>query len=238
MIAREKQKAGQPGKHRRTNFRGFTVTQTLVLGFFLVILCGALLLHLPFAAASAEATPFLQCCFTAVSATCVTGLVVVDTATHWTLFGQIVILILIQIGGLGFMTFAVSLSRLARRKVSPKERVLLANSYNLNTYEGLFHLLRRIVIGTACMEGAGAIILMIRNIPLFGIGQGIWKSVFHSISAFCNAGFDLMGSVTGPFSSMTLFAEAEPECEVFQKVLDQYFHGEKDGNTLSILASL
>ena len=191
-------------KRRR---RGFSATQIIVLGFVLVILAGAILLHLPISSAAGERTPFLSCLFTSVSATCVTGLVVLDTATHWSIFGQAVILFLIQIGGFGFMTMAVLISMMIRRRISPRECLVLANAYNLTSFEGIVPLIRRILLGTAIIEGAGAFLLSIRFIPLFGIGEGIWKSVFHAVSAFCNAGFDLMGSFSGKFSSVAFFAE-------------------------------
>ncbi len=190
---------------RLTTHNGLSATQVLVIGFFVMIVVGTLLLHCPFAAQDGKMTPIFDCLFTAVSATCVTGLVVVDTALHWSGFGQAVILVMIQIGGLGFMTVALMLATLVKRHISPRERILLANSYNLNSLEGMLPLLRRVVCGTALFEGVGAAVLAIRFIPLFGIGDGIWRSVFHSVSAFCNAGFDLMGSLSGPFSSMTYF---------------------------------
>ncbi len=185
--------------------RGFSATQIIVFGFLTVIVLGAFLLHLPISAASRAATPLLSCFFTSVSATCVTGLVVLDTATHWSLFGQTVILVLIQIGGLGFMTMTVLISMMIRRRISPRECLVLANSYNLSSFDGIVPLIRRILCGTAIVEGAGAVLLSFRFIPLFGVGQGIWKSVFHAISAFCNAGFDLMGTYSGPFSGVTPF---------------------------------
>ncbi len=191
----------------KNRHRGFTATQIIVLGFVLIILIGAVLLHLPLASASGEKTPFLSCLFTSVSATCVTGLVVLDTATHWTVFGQVVILFLIQIGGLGFMTMAVLVSMMIRRRISPRECLVLANAYNLTSFEGIVPLIRHILLGTAIVEGAGAILLSVRFIPLFGWGAGVWKSVFHAVSAFCNAGFDLMGAFTGQFSSVAYFAE-------------------------------
>ena len=171
-----------------------------------MILIGASLLHLPVASRSGTSVPFVDCVFTAVSATCVTGLVVTDTALTWSGFGQAVILLMIQIGGLGFMTLAVMLSNLMRRRVSARERVILANSYNLISFEGLLPFVRRIFGGTLLIELCGAIALAFRFIPLYGWGQGIWRSVFHSVSAFCNAGFDLMGTESGAFTSLTSFA--------------------------------
>lgn len=186
--------------------RGLTTPQILILGFLCVILIGASLLHLPAASRSGQSIPFVDCVFTAVSATCVTGLVVADTALTWSGFGQAVILVMIQIGGLGFMTLAVMLSTLMRRRVSARERVILANSYNLISFEGLMPFVRRIFGGTLLIELCGAVALSFRFIPMYGWGQGIWRSVFHSVSAFCNAGFDLMGTESGAFTSLTSFA--------------------------------
>ncbi len=188
---------------RRSQF--FSATQILVIGFLTVIFIGSLLLKLPIASASGESAPFLTCLFTSVSAVCVTGLVVVDTATFWSAFGQCVILLMIQIGGLGFMSMAVLLSMMIRRRISPREKIVLANSYNLSTFDGVIPLIRRIVLGTLIIESLGTLLLCVRFIPLFGLGEGVWKSVFHAVSAFCNAGFDLMGSFSGPFSSLSAF---------------------------------
>lgn len=187
--------------------RGLSATQILVLGFILVIVAGAVLLHVPVSSRERIYTPLGDCLFTAVSATCVTGLVVVDTATHWSTFGHAVILAMIQIGGLGFMTIAALISMFVRRKISPHERILLANSYNLSSFEGLIPLVRRVLFGTLVFEGFGAMLLSARFIPAYGFGQGVWLGVFHAVSAFCNAGFDLMGQYTGKFSSLTGFAE-------------------------------
>ena len=186
--------------------RGLTTPQILILGFLCVILIGASLLHLPIASRSGTPVPFADCAFTAVSATCVTGLVVTDTALTGSGFGQAVILVMIQIGGLGFMTLAVMLSNLMHRRVSARERVILANSYNLISFEGLLPFVRRIFGGTLLIELCGAVALSFRFIPMYGWGQGIWRSVFHSVSAFCNAGFDLMGTESGAFTSLTSFA--------------------------------
>ena len=181
------------------------MTTVLVLGFAALIAVGTLLLMLPISSKSGEFTDPLTAAFTAVSATCVTGLVVVDTGLYWSLFGQIVIIVMIQIGGLGFMTMAVLLSRLVRRRITPKERMLVAMSYNLNSYDSTNQLVKRILIGTFAMEGIGAAMLATQFVPLFGWGDGIYKSIFHSVSAFCNAGFDLMGEYGGKFSSFISF---------------------------------
>lgn len=180
-------------------------TGVIAIGFLMIILLGALLLMLPISSVSRTFTPPLDAAFTAVSATCVTGLVTVDTATHWSLFGQIVILTLIQIGGLGFMSLAVIMSLIIKRAVTPRERMLVAMSYNLDNYDNISVLLKRIGVGTLAIEFAGAAALATRFIPVFGVADGIYKSIFHSISAFCNAGFDLMGHYSGQFSSLSAF---------------------------------
>ena len=182
-----------------------SMTAVIAVGFIILILIGTLLLMLPIASRSREFTDPLTAAFTAVSATCVTGLVVVDTVTYWSLFGQIVIIVMIQIGGLGFMTMAVLISRLVKRKITPKERMLVAMSYNLNSYESTGQLVKRILTGTFSMELLGAAVLATQFVPLFGWGNGIYKSIFHSISAFCNAGFDLFGEYGGEFSSLISF---------------------------------
>lgn len=186
--------------------KSISSTQVMVLGFLCIILIGTLLLSLPISSADGTPTNPLDAAFTAVSASCVTGLTTLDTATHWNLFGHIVILLLIQIGGLGFMTMGILLSLLIRRQVTPKERMLVAMSYNVSSYGSTMQLVRRIVIGTLTIEGIGALLLSIRLIPDFGVAQGIFKSVFHSISAFCNAGFDIMGVGNPSISAMSHYA--------------------------------
>ena len=176
----------------------------LVVGFFLIILLGATLLTLPIASKDGTWTSFGDTLFTATSATCITGLVVVDTATHWSFFGQAVILTMIQIGGLGFMTLGSALVLLLKRNASLANRKHIAESMNTSDYRTALQTLRHVILGTAAFEGAGAIILAARFIPEFGWGEGIWKGIFISVSAFCNAGFDLLGE-TSPFSSVTAY---------------------------------
>lgn len=168
-------------------------TQVISLGFFLIITVGTLLLMLPFASKSGQATPFLDCWFTATSASCVTGLVTVDTFTHWSLFGQIVILIMIQIGGLGFMTIATFFFLLINRKLGLRGREILSESISSIQLGGILPLAKRIIIVTAAVEGTGAALLAIRFTGQFGLLRGIYLGIFHSVSAFCNAGFDLLG---------------------------------------------
>lgn len=178
-----------------------TQTQFIAYGFLGVILAGTLLLMMPVSSRTGEVSSFLNCLFTATSASCVTGLVVYDTWSHWSLFGQLVILTLIQIGGLGFVTIGVFLSIVLRRRIGLKERGLMQESVNTLQIGGVVRLAKKIILGTAFFEGAGAILLSIRFIPQLGLVRGIYYGIFHSISAFCNAGFDLMG-FQGPYSSL------------------------------------
>lgn len=178
-----------------------TQTQFIAYGFIGIILTGTLLLMLPVSSKNGMMTPFLNCLFTATSASCVTGLVVYDTWTHWSLFGQLVILAMIQIGGLGFITIGVFLSIILRRKIGLKERGLMQESANALQIGGMVKLAKKIIIGTMLFEGGGAVLLAIRFIPQAGVARGIFYGIFHSISAFCNAGFDLMGW-QGAYSSL------------------------------------
>ncbi len=176
----------------------------LILGFSLIILAGALLLTLPVSSADGRATPFLNSLFTATSATCITGLVVYDTATHWSFFGQGVILCMIQIGGLGFMTLGSALILFLRGDSSLSNRKQMAESLNTEDYKTAARTLKHVLAGTAAFEGAGALILSLRLIPEYGWAGGIWRGIFISVSAFCNAGFDLMGQQS-PFSSLNAY---------------------------------
>lgn len=185
--------------------RKFSQTRIIAMGYISIILLGTLLLMLPFASQSGESAGFVPALFTAISSSCVTGLIVLDTATSWTLFGQIVIICLIQIGGLGFMTIATMFSLLLKRKMGLREREIMVESINTEHIGGIKNLTKKIIAGTAFFEGIGAIFLSTRFIPEFGWAKGIWYSVFHSISAFCNAGFDLMGVKT-PYTSLVPFA--------------------------------
>ena len=159
---------------------------------------------LPFASRDGQSEPFLNCLFTATSASCVTGLVVADTWSQWSLFGQLVILTMIQIGGLGFITVGVFISIVLRRKIGLKERGLMMESVNTLQIGGVVRLAKKIIIGTCIFEGTGAVLLAIRFIPQFGFLRGLFYGIFHSISAFCNAGFDLMGGQT-PYSSFVAY---------------------------------
>lgn len=180
-------------------------TQTIALGFFIMILIGTGLLMLPFSSRTGEFTSFADALFTAISASCVTGLVVVDTYMHWSVFGQLVIIVLIQIGGLGFMTVGIFFSILLRRKIGLRERGLMQESVNTLQIGGIIKLAHKIVKGTLIIEGIGALILAIRFSLQMGVGKGIYYGIFHSISAFCNAGFDLMG-YQGEYNSLVNYA--------------------------------
>ena len=176
-------------------FRAMKPGRLIVLVFLGMILLGAGLLCLPAASRSGQPTDFLTSLFTATSATCVTGLIRVDTGTHWSMFGQAVILILIQVGGLGFMTIACLFFFALRRKIGLRQRMVIAQALGSDSYSGLVSLVRNILRGTAAVEGAGALILFFRFLPEFGFGRALWYGVFHSVSAFCNAGFDVLADV-------------------------------------------
>lgn len=180
----------------------------LIIGFLTIIFIGGTLLLLPVSRNDAYSFSFneiINSYFTAVSATCVTGLVACDTATTWSTFGCAVILVMIQIGGLGFMTMTVIFSLVARKRLSPSQNTLLAQSLNLSSMTGMRRLVKRLLLGTLITETLGACLLMIRFIPEFGVSDGIWFSFFHSVSAFCNAGFDILGNHGGEYSSMMMF---------------------------------
>jgi trk system potassium uptake protein TrkH len=177
---------------------------TVMLSFMVVIFIGTILLMLPVASTQNRVTPFVDALFTSTSATCVTGLIVYDTPTYFSQFGQIVILLLIQIGGLGFMTVAILFSMAFGRRIGLKERAYLMEAVNSAQLGGVVRLVRHILIGTFLLEAGGAVLLSLRFCPAFGLGQGIWFGIFHSVSAFCNAGFDLMGRVA-PSASLTMY---------------------------------
>lgn len=183
--------------------------QILVLGFGLVIMLGATLLNLPMASVNGKSIGFIDALFTSASAVCVTGLVVVNTAEYWTLFGKVVILMLIQVGGLGFMSMATLVALLLGRRITLKERLILQEDLNQFTMQGLVKLTRYVLLSTFFIEMVGALSLSIVFIPKYGLLKGIWFSVFHAISAFCNAGFDLTGSsmvefVGNPIINLTI----------------------------------
>ena len=159
---------------------------------------------LPCSSRTGEFTPFITALFTATSATCVTGLILVDTYTHWSFFGQLVLLLLIQIGGLGFITIGTAVSLVLRRKIGLKERGWIKESFNVLDIGGVVRLIKRVLKGTVLFEGIGALLLFTRFYPEMGFFNGLYYSIFHSISAFCNAGFDIMGKYK-PYSSFTAY---------------------------------
>ncbi|WP_075865300.1 TrkH family potassium uptake protein [Carboxydothermus islandicus] len=180
-------------------FRRLTPSQILVLGFAGVILLGTVLLMLPISTKDGTVTPFLDALFTATSAVCVTGLVVVDTGTYWSLFGQIVILLLIQVGGLGFMTVATLFAILLGRRINLRERIVIQEALNQASLEGIIKLTKQVILFTFSIEGVFAVILGLRFSLDYGFIKGMWFGIFHAVSAFNNAGFDLMGN----FKSLT-----------------------------------
>lgn len=176
---------------RRKRRGTLSTTQIILLSFLVTILIGSLLLSLPISAADGQPVPYIDALFTATTATCVTGLVTLPTVTAWSVFGQIVILILIQVGGLGVITVMSGVMLALHRKMGLGDRLLIQDAFNLNTLSGLTAFIKRVILGTLIVEGSGAILYMTVWIPRFGV-KGIWISVFNSISAFCNAGIDIL----------------------------------------------
>lgn len=169
----------------------FSTTQIILLSFLLTILLGSLLLALPISSASGKAVPYLDALFTATTSTCVTGLVTLPTVSTWSVFGQVVILILIQVGGLGIITIMSGLMILLHKKMGIGDRLLIQDAFNLNTMSGLVKFIKNVLFGTLIIEGVGALCYMLVFIPDFG-ARGIWISVFNAVSAFCNAGIDII----------------------------------------------
>ena len=190
-----------PGKQKnRATFQH--AESILVLGFLAVILLGTVLLALPAASADGKSIGLFDSLFTSTSAVCVTGLVVVDTGTTFSLFGQIVLLILIQTGGLGFMVFATMIMVMLGRKISIKGRMLIRESMNTGSLSDLGRLTRLYLLLSLGIELCGALLLSVRFVPLYGWKHGLWMALFHAVSAFCNAGFDLFGR----YASLTAFS--------------------------------
>lgn len=181
-----------------------TYTRIIALGFLVLIMFGTLLLSLPISSRTGEWTPFTDSLFTATTSTCVTGLVVYDTYTHWSLFGQIVILFLIQIGGLGFMTIIALLLVLLKKRISLRGRLVISHSAGAINVGGAVLLVKKVAWGTLIFEGLGTVLLALRFCPDMGFWRGVYNALFHSVSAFCNAGIDLMGKY-GQFSSLTRY---------------------------------
>ena len=168
-----------------------STTQVIMLSFLVVILVGSLLLSLPISTANRESVSYLDALFTATTATCVTGLVTLPTVTTWSIFGQVVILILIQIGGLGVITIMSALMILLHKRMGIGDKLLLQDAFNLNSLSGIVRFVKRVLWGTLLVEGVGALLYMPVFIPEFGL-KGIWISIFTAVSAFCNAGIDII----------------------------------------------
>ena len=192
------------GLFQTHKFKKMNQVQFIAVGFLAIILIGSLLLMLPFATKSGQNTDYLGALFTSTSATCVTGLLAYDTFTHWTIFGQIIILMLIQIGGLGFITIGIGFAVLFRRRIGLRQRDLMKESVSAMEIGSIIKLWKKIIIGSFIFEGLGAVLLSIRFVQDFGFSKGVYYGIFHSISAFCNSGFDLMGTKEA-FSSFTSY---------------------------------
>ena len=182
--------------------RSLNATRIVAGSFAAIILIGALLLTLPIASRDGQSAGFFTGLFTATPSPCVTGLILVDTWTQWTLFGQAVILTMIQLGGLGFMTVITLVSFALHRRIGLSERLIMVSTLNLNDMDGVVRVVRHALIGTFAMETAGAVLMSVCLIPEFGFLKGTWHAVFHAVSSFCNAGFDLLGGRFGAFSSL------------------------------------
>lgn len=184
--------------------KSLSATKIIAIAFAAIIFLGACLLNLPAASRSGESSGFLAALFTATSATCVTGLVVQDTWLQWSGFGQCVILLLIQVGGLGFMSAATLLVFLLRKRIGLKQRLVMAQALSISDMDGIVRLQKTVLVGSFLVEGIGALILFARFLPEYGLGNALRWSVFHSVSAFCNAGFDIFG-VLQPDAGLILF---------------------------------
>lgn len=189
---------------RAKNSRKLRTEQLIVLTFLGLVLAGAVLLTMPVSSRSGESSGFLTALFTATSSTCVTGLVLADTYTRWSSFGQVVIICLIQVGGLGFMSMISVFFFLLHRKIGLKQRLIMAQGFSLNDVDGVVKLVRTVLLWTAVIELAGALILTLRFLPEYGLPKAVKWGMFHSVSAFCNAGFDIFGELR-PGSSLGLF---------------------------------
>lgn len=185
------------------NLKNITLNPPLVLtlGFGILILIGACLLNLSIFARSGESIGFVNALFTAASASCVTGLVVVNTFEYWNIGGQIIILILIQIGGLGIMTLATLFPMILRKRIGLTSRQIIREQLNVESFSGIVKLLKYVIYFSLIAEAIGAALLALVFIPDYGLGLGLWNSVFHSISAFCNAGFDILGNSIVPYKN-------------------------------------
>ena len=178
---------------RKRRRKPLSPMQIIALSFVLIIALGTFLLTRPIASRDGQSCPLLPALFTATSATCVTGLTPFDTWTQWSGFGQGVLLCLIEIGGLGFMSMATLFIFLLRRRIGLKQRMLMAQALSLNDMNGVVRLQKTVLLGSLSVEGLGALILTVHFLPRFGLGKSLWLGAFHSVSAFCNAGFDIFG---------------------------------------------
>lgn len=197
--------------------RKISPLKIILLGFVILIFIGTILLCLPISSRNGQPTSFMTSSFTATSAVCVTGLIKVDTHNYWSPFGQAVILGLIQVGGIGFMTICISAISLSRKKIGLASRELMQSSVSAPQRGGIVKMTRFILFGTLIVEFAGAVLLSFAFVPKFGL-KGLWYALFHSVSAFCNAGFDLMGS-GGDFSSLTSFDKNPYVCIVLSMLI-------------------
>jgi trk system potassium uptake protein TrkH len=189
-------------RNRLKNLRGrLSSVQVLALGFGLLIFSGGALLTLPVFSREQTFTPFIDALFTATSAVCVTGLTTVNTALHWNEYGQLLIMLLIEIGGLGFMTMPVMLYFILRKKITLRTRIVLREALNLEEMSGTFRLMMYVVKLAGVIQFIGALLLSFAFVPEFGWKKGIFYSIFHSISSFCNAGFDLLGDSLTPYQT-------------------------------------
>lgn len=200
---RGKKRGDSLKRSRKGIHQNVTPPRVLVAGFAAIIFLGAFLLMLPISNVDDNGLPFIDALFTATSATCVTGLIVVDTGTHFTVCGQVIIITLIQIGGLGFMTMATWFALAIKKKISLKERLILQEALNQGSMEGIVRLIRKVILFAVSIEGIAAVLFSIRWAFDLPLGQAIYFGIFHAVSLFNNAGFDLFGSVSGPFTSLT-----------------------------------
>ncbi|MCM1039533.1 MAG: potassium transporter KtrB [Ruminococcus sp.] len=197
---------------KRSRHRLLSTTHIIMLSFLLAVLAGSILLALPVSAADGRAVSYIDALFTATTSVCVTGLVTVPTVSTWSLFGQIVILILIQIGGLGVITFISAFMIDLHRKIGLGDRMLIQAAFNLNTLSGLVKFVRKVITGTFIVEGIGALVHMFVWVPEYGI-KGVWISIFHAVSAFCNAGIDILSE-----NSLCEYA-CNPVVNIFTSIL-------------------
>lgn len=205
-IRKKEQNSSDSLKNKIHKRRGrISSLSAVILIYIGAIFAGSFLLSIPYAANSGTWTNYLDALFTATSACCITGFVTVDTFTHWSLFGQIIIMLEMELGGIGFMTFIALMTRAVGFKLRYKDRKFLMESVGFKDKNGFLHVLSNIIVGSLFFEIIGAGVLCIRFIPTFGVGQGIYYAFFHSISAFCNAGFDLMGVWGTPYASLTMY---------------------------------